>query len=166
METNHEVNRLNPHEAEVLSCAWSRDGQKIMSGSRDHKLVIGDAATGETTSLFIANGDVCAIATLLDESRLVIGDNAGTIYLLQVHGWQPKGPVITAWRSPKPAPSQSWSENSIDFGCPHCRTWAEVSESALDTEIACPHCGRQVRLNPFVIDADWHPVAAAWKGDG
>ncbi len=41
----------------------------------------------------------------------------------------------------------------------------QLRQAALGTEVACPHCGKAVRLNPFVIEADWRPVAAAWRGE-
>ncbi len=50
----------------------------------------------------------------------------------------------------------------LTFGCPHCRVWSEVPASSLGTDLPCPNCGKAVRLNPFVIEADWRPVAAAW----
>ena len=34
---------------------------------------------------------------------------------------------------------------------------------ALGTELPCPNCGKPVKLNPFVVEADWRPVAAAWR---
>ncbi len=27
----------------------------------------------------------------------------------------------------------------------------------------CPSCGGELKINPFTIDADWRPVAAAWR---
>ena len=51
------------------------------------------------------------------------------------------------------------------LGCPHCRTWSEVPASALGAELPCPNCGQPIQLNPFTIDADWHPIARAWAGE-
>jgi hypothetical protein len=45
------------------------------------------------------------------------------------------------------------------------RGWAEVSDSALVSVVPCPDCGKAVKLNPLVINADWRPVAAAWRGE-
>ena len=49
------------------------------------------------------------------------------------------------------------------FGCLQCRVWSGVPASAFGTELPCPKCGNPVKLNPFVIEADWRPVAAAWR---
>jgi hypothetical protein len=46
-----------------------------------------------------------------------------------------------------------------------CRVWSEVPESSLGDELPCPNCGKTVELNPFTINADWWPVAAAWQGE-
>ena len=56
-------------------------------------------------------------------------------------------------------------DDSIAFGCPLCRRWSAVAESALGTALPCPNCGEMVKLNPFVVEADWRPVAQAWRGD-
>jgi hypothetical protein len=34
----------------------------------------------------------------------------------------------------------------------------------LTSGLPCPLCGSAVALHPFVIDLDWPPVAAAWRG--
>jgi len=34
----------------------------------------------------------------------------------------------------------------------------------LRSEVPCPKCGKAVKLNPFTINANWHPIAAAWAG--
>jgi hypothetical protein len=49
-------------------------------------------------------------------------------------------------------------------GPPIITAWllAGGSGPAFGTELPCPHCGKAVKLNPFVIAADWRPVAAAW----
>ncbi|MEI6501392.1 MAG: hypothetical protein WCP21_10260, partial [Armatimonadota bacterium] len=56
-------------------------------------------------------------------------------------------------------------DDSHAFLCLHCRVWSEVPASAVGTELPCPHCGKAVQLNPFVIEADWRPIAAAWRGE-
>jgi hypothetical protein len=55
--------------------------------------------------------------------------------------------------------------NRDDFGvgCPFCRTWSTITESDLGKTISCPQCGKSLQLNPFTINADWHPIAEAWK---
>ena len=49
------------------------------------------------------------------------------------------------------------------FGCPHCHAWSEIPETSLGNEIPCPRCSTRIKLNPFFLEADWRPVAAAWS---
>jgi hypothetical protein len=35
--------------------------------------------------------------------------------------------------------------------------------SALGTELPCPSCGKPLTLNPFTVNADWHPIVEAWR---
>lgn len=97
----------------------------------------------------------CAVAP--DSLALAAGDDGGHVHILRLENVTPGPPICTAWRSPDScAPA---------FGCLHCRVWSEVTEAALGTELPCPNCGKRVKLNAFVIKADWRPVAAAWRGD-
>ena len=41
--------------------------------------------------------------------------------------------------------------------------WSAVGDSDLGRTIPCARCGRSLKLNPFTIDADWHPIAKAWR---
>jgi len=88
----------------------------------------------------------CAVAP--DQLTIVAGDEGGRVYFLRLENVTPGPPAIAA----PPA-----------FGCLHCRVWSEVPASALGTELPCPNCGKPVKLNEFVIEADWRPVAAAWR---
>jgi hypothetical protein len=53
----------------------------------------------------------------------------------------------------------------LAFGCLLCRVRSPVPPAALGTQVPCPHCGQIVQLNPFVIEADWRPIAAVWRGE-
>jgi hypothetical protein len=69
------------------------------------------------------------------------------------------GPIIvTTWVSPE--------DDSHAIGCPLCREWSEISPEQLDQVIDCPKCEGALKVNPFTLNADWRPVAAAWRGDG
>jgi NACHT domain- and WD repeat-containing protein len=39
----------------------------------------------------------------------------------------------------------------------------EGCKAMLGTELPCPNCGKAIKLNPFTINADWLPIAEAWK---
>ncbi|HUE97005.1 MAG TPA: WD40 repeat domain-containing protein [Longimicrobiaceae bacterium] len=49
------------------------------------------------------------------------------------------------------------------FPCPACRTWTEAREDDLGSTLPCPGCGQPIRLNPFVMLADWPPLAERWR---
>ena len=89
---------------------------------------------------------------------LAAGDEAGNVYFLTLENVEYGPAIVTAWCWPAGGPPA--------FGCLHCRVWSKVPETALGTELPCPNCGRPVKLNPFVLEADWRPVAAAWAGHG
>ena len=90
--------------------------------------------------------------------RARAGGATGSVRSLTLENVEHGPPVVTTWRWPADGP--------LAFGCLHCRVWSEVPAWALGTELPCPNCGRPVRLNPFTIEADWRPVAAAWAGHG
>ncbi len=68
------------------------------------------------------------------------------------------GPIIvTTWVSPE--------DQSHAIGCPLCREWSTIAPEQLDQVIDCPNCGGALKTNPFRLDADWRPVANAWRGN-
>ena len=74
-------------------------------------------------------------------------------------------PVVTAWQQPSPA-WQFWRgriTETVSFGCPHCRHWSEVPETALGSVHPCATCGGKVRLNGFVTKGDWRKIATTWQ---
>ena len=67
-----EKNRLEGHEAGVISVSISPDGQLLASGSADESIKIWDAATGEQTKTLAGhNGDVHLVAFSPDGKSLV-----------------------------------------------------------------------------------------------
>lgn len=76
----------------------------------------------------------------------------------------PEALHVTSWR-PKPRSFFARKQNANPaIGCLLCREWSELSAPGLGTEIECASCGSRLRVNPFTIDADWRPVAKAWRG--
>jgi len=60
---------------------------------------------------------------------------------------QPRPPIRTAWLH----------EGRHGIWCPFCLAWSEIGEEQLGEMIDCPACGRRLRINPFVIEAQWQP---------
>ena len=86
---------------------------------------------------------------------MVCGDEGGAVYILEVVGFEQGPTIVNAWHDPV--------GGDLVFGCPQCRIWSEIPQSALGSEIPCPNCGKSVKLNPFTIRGDWRPIAEAWQ---
>ncbi len=61
---------------------------------------------------------------------------------------QPGPPIRTARRH----------DDRLGIWCPFCLAWSGVSEEDLNSVIVCPDCGSRLKLNAFVVDAEWRPA--------
>jgi WD40 repeat protein len=141
----------------------SADGKHLVAGHDDGLVEIWDLESGNKLAEFVGEGKFRSGgyewgSAVISNDAIFYGDQTGRVYLLRLENVTPRAPVITAWRE-MPAAQE------VAFGCPDCLTWSEVPASALGAELPCPQCGKPVKLNPFVIEADWRPVAAAWRGE-
>jgi WD40 repeat protein len=150
-----ELRTLAGHIHWVHAVAVTPDGQWVVSGSHDHTIKVWDLTNGYLLACFEDDSSVVTCAVGPDNISVVAGDMSGRVHVLCLENVTPGPMVVTARRSP--------GDFAIAFRCTHCHTWSEVPASALGTELPCPRCGKPVKLNPFVIEADWRPVAAAWK---
>ncbi|MBM3498557.1 MAG: hypothetical protein FJX74_07775, partial [Armatimonadetes bacterium] len=137
--------------------AVSPDGRRLAMADHDGALVVLDLETGRRLTRFCTDGALscCAVG---GTDVMVAGDEAADVYFLRLEDAGLGPPILTAWRAAE--------SGSLAFGCLHCKAWPGAPESALGAELPCPSCGQAVKLNPFVIEADWRPVAEAWKGRG
>ena len=134
--------------------------------SSDNTLKVWDVASGKVLATYPDEADVTCCAANGAGGVLVMGDYGGRVHFLRLENVSLGPAVVTAWRAPHSLIQQIVGRPVRPaFGCPACRAWSEVPASALGTELPCPRCGKPVRLNPFVIEADWRPVAAAWRGE-
>ncbi|MBM3500950.1 MAG: NACHT domain-containing protein, partial [Armatimonadetes bacterium] len=145
---------LQGHTSGVLAVALTPDGQRAVTGSYDNTVRVWDLGSGVEVACFAAEGWVWACA-VGPGGLVAAGDRCGNVYFLRLENAEFGPPILTAWRAAE--------GELVAFGCVHCREWQKVAEEALGTELACPACGEKVKLNPFVIEADWRPVAEAWK---
>ena len=157
LESGAELRTLTGHSAGVWAAVVTADGRRVVSGSVDQTLKVWDLERGLLLSTFSADAGLSACAVAPDGLTFIAGDAGGHVHFLRLENVTPGLPICTAWHSP--------DDDTPAFGCLHCRVWSEVPASALGTELPCPHCGKAVQLNPFVIEADWRPIAAAWRGD-
>ena len=163
LETGNCVIKLEKEKpAEAYVATISDDGRHFVAGSYSGHFEIWDLATAKKLTEFIGEGALPGTAyhpnVVISDNTIMYGDQTGRVYFLSLENVTLSAPVITTWRN---VPNGL----RVAFGCPHCRTWSEVPASALGTELSCPECNKPVKLNPFVIEADWRPVVAAWRGD-
>ncbi len=169
LERGMEMHTLTRYAGEVKTVLVTPDGQRAVSASWNKTLKVWNLDSGCELATFSDEGGISTCAVGPDGVTIVAVGSMGPgwqrIHFLRLENVLPGPSVVTAWRAPA-APLQRLvrrSAGSLAFGCPHCRTWSEIPESALGTELPCPHCGKVIRLNPFVIEADWRQVAAAWR---
>jgi len=156
-DTGEELSAFTGHGRGMNAVAVTPDGRRALSVFGDGMLDVYDLTQMARTRGFRTDSGPSACAVAPVGTGIVAGDSGGRVYILQLENVPPGPPIISAWFAP--------GDSTPAFGCLHCRVWSEVPTSALSTELPCPHCGKAVKLNPFVIEADWRPVAAAWRGD-
>jgi hypothetical protein len=154
------------------------DGHRAVSGSKDDKtLKVWDLESGCELESFEGNAPLSCIEIASDGLTLTAWHAGRPIFLHLENGTPGPSIVVTAWQSfpqllipePKPVLDKHWWQfwkrtvkPATAFGCPHCRRWSQIPQSALGSEIPCPRCNKPVRLNPFTIEGDWREVEKAW----
>ncbi len=163
-QTGAELATLAGHRSSVDACAFSPDGSRIVSASADRTLKLWDVRTGAQIWEYELGGNGDATTWSPRGRELAAGDSLGHLLILRLQNVTFGAVLVTPWQHN----AHRWIpwrriDLGLHFGCPQCRVWSEVAASALGAVIPCPHCGESVKLNPFTINADWHPIAAAWK---
>jgi WD40 repeat protein len=170
LDTGKELPNAGREDGDVAVLVMMPDGRWIISGSSygDGDLEVWDLDSGDTIAGFRAEGGITAGAISADGLTIIAGDDTGAVHLLRVENITPGPPVVTALR-PQAGGRRLFrrkvEERLPAFRCPLCGRWAEVDDTSLGSEVSCPSCRTRLRLNPFTIAADWHPVAAAWRGE-
>ena len=157
LKTGEETKTLSGHDDYVRAVALTPDGRWAVSASADQTLKVWDLEHDKYLTAFNGEMGMSACVVGPDGRKIMAGDDSGMIHFLYLEGVEQCPPVLTAWKSPE--------DHLTALGCPHCRGWSEISESALGNELPCPKCGKPLKLNSFTINADWRPVARAWRGE-
>ena len=80
--TGAELKVLNGHKKSVLSVAFSTDGTRIVSGSKDNSVRVWDALTG--AELNVLNGHMKTVSSIgfsTDGTRIVSGSEDTFVWL-------------------------------------------------------------------------------------
>jgi WD40 repeat protein len=156
------ANLTNNSASEIRFCGFSPCGNLICCVSANGILTIWNAASGELLTEFLSAFQ--KVAWSAGGSRIISTVLRGVVPLLRPQNVHIGPPVVTAWRPRPQSFFRRRNEANPAIGCLLCREWSELSSLRLGTEIECAGCGSRLRVNPFTIDADWRPVAKAWRG--
>jgi WD40 repeat protein len=160
---------LNDSGIGITDCSFSPDGKLIATVS--DALRLWHAGSGALLCEYAGSISVLGWAT----DRLVLGTTSGDVLLLRLENHLLGFPVVTGLRTSSRRYPAAWLSpvfwfrgldkiSSVHFGCPSCQFWSHVPPTALGKQVECAACGQRVELSPVTIDADWRPIAAAWRG--
>lgn len=163
LEQDRVIMNLKGHTSVVFHLEVTPDGKHAVSAAADGALIVWNLQDGKLEAAFSSDaGGTWQLALTPDGKSLVIGGNGGTVGFLRLEGIPICPVVVTAWSGGSNTGTGSHPVQPA-FGCPGCHRWSAIPAAALDSELACPHCGTQVRINPFMIPADWRPIDTAWN---
>ena len=152
---------------------WIFSGSGSLLASGDHALKMWDIESGECSLSFECNGVINCLAMAPDGRTIAACDQGGRVYFLRMENVALDPPFVTAWEFPldqepsKKHPGGSPRKNSPRFLPSVAASAAPVVDSPIrpGQPTSCPDCAKPIKLNPFTINADWHPIAEAWKGE-
>jgi WD40 repeat protein len=148
-----ELSSIPAHTARVDDLIFSPDAALLFSRCRyEGALKLWDAKTGEWRGEYRSGSRIEAAAIDRRWQRLAVGSAGSEFDLLEVINLELGPAIATAWKD---------ASGSLGFACPGCARWYQLQESSLGSEITCPGCESGIRLNDFVVIAEWRPVAQA-----
>ena len=91
--TGKQLSQLSGHWHWVFSVAWSPDGTKLASGSRDETVRIWEAATGKQLWQLKVDYRVLCLSYAPNGDILAVGDSGGNINFFNAKGEKTLSPV-------------------------------------------------------------------------
>jgi hypothetical protein len=166
LATGQCIRKLEGHTDSIKSVGISANGRWLISGSLDNTIRLWDLKGGKEIQRFDAENSILAGSLESRKLRVAAGDEVGNVYFLKIENIKLGPAITTAWQQRECYGLKFWKhfvKELLSFGCPICRKWPKVSETAVGCELPCPNCGEMIKLNPFIINANWRPISKAWR---
>lgn len=90
LEHQIRIVEMDGHREKVNMVAFSCNGARAFSCSRDRTLRVWNIQTGQTMAMFTADAALRSLAIASDDSTIAAGDNAGRVHILQLRNLHPK----------------------------------------------------------------------------
>lgn len=136
-----------------------QDANLILYTINGKNLFVFNLTSFTQEEIYVSDHEFTLMRLTPDGKMVIATDIIGGVNFLCLEGIDIGALVVTPWEYKS---SGIFKNTKIAFGCPYCRKWSEIQKPFLGTLILCPTCNKQVKINPFTIKGDWHPIAKAW----
>jgi len=160
------VKNFSPGKGFIKSMSFCPDGRFIALRLDGGLLRILNIPSGEKVFEYFCEAEINNIMWHPGGRIISVCDAGGKFHLLSLENQPVSIPLVTPWLVAKnwwSRLSDSSGDERITFGCPCCRSWQVVLRSSAGKEILCPSCKGVIKLNQFLIEANFEAVSNAWN---